>query len=207
MQADEYLERGRDNRSDRPIPTRSYGVDPRLHQGEGGFLDYSLSPSFAGGYLRGNLRCDGVSGAGYGSGQARGGLYARRRRHSQASHGKEEARGDGQAARDFCQGSQGNQRHRQEEGGRDLRYSGEVCRLRFQQVALRGLRNNQLPDGLPEGEPPCGLYGGGAFLRARKCGKTFPLHRGMFGDGNLGARSGRERIGGKLHSRSREEGR
>ena len=74
-------------------------------------------------------------------------------------------------------------RHRREDLRRDLRHPEQVRGLRLQQVALRRLRAPQLPDGVPEGEPPRAVHGGHAQLRARQCRQGRAFRGRVRGDG------------------------
>ena len=93
--------------------------------------------------------------------------------------------------------------HRRGRLRRDLRHPQQIRRLRLQQIALRRLRHPQLPDGLPEGEPPGAVHGRRAQLRAGQRGKGRPFHRRGARHGHPRARPRRQRVPREFHAGGR----
>jgi DNA polymerase-3 subunit alpha len=76
----------------------------------------------------------------------------------------------------------------------------QVRGLRLQQVPLRRLRDPELPNGFPEGEPPRAIHGGDAQLGTRQLRKGGPLRRRVRSHGVEGARAGCERVARDVHA-------
>ncbi len=60
----------------------------------------------------------------------------------------------------FIEGCERENKIPGEKGERHLRSAGKICRLWIQQEPQRGVRVDQLPDGLSQGELSRGIYGG-----------------------------------------------
>jgi len=114
--------------------------------------------------------------------------------------GKKDAVAMAKERDNFVAGAKKAPWHRRKNLERDFRHPQQVRRLRLQQIALRRLRHHQLPNRLPEGQPPRAVHGRGALQRARQRRKGRPFHRRVRGDGRAGARPRRERKPRKFHT-------
>ena len=81
---------------------------------------------------------DRVSGTGDADREPAGGIFAGGSRPAAPRHGQEESRRDGAAARAFRR-RRGAAQVSGEKDRKDFRPDGAVCRIRLQQIALRGL--------------------------------------------------------------------
>ena len=113
---------------------------PGIHQAPPRGNADRIRASAAGADLPRDLRHHDLPGAGDAGGAGAGGLHARAGGFAAAGDGQEEGRGNGQAARGVHQGLRGGEQHPGGQGQPDLRFAGEVRRLRLQQVARRRLR-------------------------------------------------------------------
>ena len=98
-----------------------------------------------------DLRRHRLPGAGDADRPDAGRLHARRRRPAAPRDGQEGRRRDGAAARAIFEIGAADNGVDPGDAALDLRPDGEVRRLRFQQVALGGLRPDRLPDRMAEG--------------------------------------------------------
>ena len=92
----------------------------------------------------------------------------------------------------FHQGLRGGERHRREEGQRDLRFAGKVRGLRFQQEPRGGLRAHHLADRVPEGELSGGVHGGVVEQLGQRHGKNRHFRVGVPADEDPDLPAGRE---------------
>jgi DNA polymerase-3 subunit alpha len=83
---------------------------------------------------------------------------------------------------------------RRGQGRRGLRPPGVLRGLRLQQIPLRGVRPDHVPDGLPEAALPRGVHGRDAVLRPRQDREARGYHRRGAADGHRGARARRQRV-------------
>ena len=89
-------------------------------------------------------------------------LHARRSRQSAARHGQEESRGDGRGEGALPRRARSANGRAGTPRGRDLRPDGDVRGVRLQQVALRRLRADLVPDRLSQGALPAEFLAGAA---------------------------------------------
>src|SRR5205807_5598647 len=89
--------------------------------------------------LRRYLRRDDLPGAGNGGGEPAGRLLVRPGRLAQARDGKKGQGKDGEGAREFYRRLRARKQDPREKGERDLRFAGEICRLRIQQEPQCGV--------------------------------------------------------------------
>ena len=92
----------------------------------------------------------------------------------------------------FIEGCARDEQHPGEKGERDFRFAGEICRLRIQQEPQRGLRVDQLSDGVFEGELSGRIHGRIVEQRNRQHRQDFDLRRRMQTDGHPDPAAGRE---------------
>ena len=162
----------------RPLPPRAarLGHGGRLRQPQARGDEGRVPAARAGGAHRRDARRDRVPGPGAPDREPACRLQPGRGRPAAPRDGQEEARGDGEAARPLPERLR-RARHRAAQGRGGLRADGGVRGLRLRQVALRGLRADHLPDGLPEGEPSARVPGGAAHHRGRQSRQAGALHR------------------------------
>ena len=103
----------------------------------------------------------------------------------------------------FVEGCSRGEQHPGEAGQRDLRLAGEIRRLRIQQVALRRLRLDQLPDRLPEGELPGRVHGGAAEQRDQQHRQDLGLRRRVPAHGDRDPAAGRQPQRAEVRPRGR----
>ena len=175
----------RPDRAQRALPAGADGADPRVRRAQARPRARRLPRPAARDHPGTHLRRHGVPGAGDADRAGHRRLHARQRRPAAPRDGQEEARGDGEAARQLRR-RRGGERADAREGGRALRPDGEVRRLRLQQVALGRLRAHRLPDRVAQG-PPSGRV---------------PRREPVAGDGRhrQGARAARRRAADGPHA-------
>ncbi len=139
----------------------------------------SLRTSAARGSLCGHLRGHDLSGTSHGGCEPTGGLLVRPGRFASSRDGKERSREDGDGTRQFYQRLRGDEQDRGEKGECDFRFAREIRGLRIQQKSQRGLRFDQLSNGLPESELSGRIHVRFAEQRNQQHGQDFDFRRRM----------------------------
>ncbi len=141
-----------------------------------------------------------LPGAGDADRQGPGRIHARRGRRPAQGDLQEGARPDGVAAREVPRRLRG-QRRRAVDGRVALGGERAQRGLLVQQGARGLLRDDRLPHGLPEGEPPRPVHGGPDLLGHADQGQGAVLRQRLRRDGHRGAAARRQQLGRGLHGR------
>src|SRR5580698_6492963 len=116
-----------------------------------------------------------------------------------ARDGQERSGGDGEAARHLY-GRSGGEEVSEGSRGRAVRFDGEVCGVRLQQVALGGVLVAGVSHGVAEDALSGGVYGGAVDERNVEAGERGEVYRRVPGDEHHGAAAGCADLGGELYT-------
>ena len=102
----------------------------------------------------------------------------------------------------FIEGCAQDEQDPGEKGERDFRFAGKIRRLRIQQEPQRGLRSDQLPDGVSEGELSGRIHGRFVEQRDQQHRQDFGLRRRVQTDGHPDSAAGHESEQFEIHAGS-----